>query len=373
MKKLSITLALAALAAAGSAQAQSDTKPPLTLDEIRALVRQSLPPVLFGSNTELIGLLLKAQVDTQAPFSKTFNPSKVSAAVFGRVQPTRDPQCAQPLTAAGDVDRGLCTALSGDPNGTGALTVFSYGKYLADGSVTILKRPAQKDITPTSLPAVQLSDSAAYQAALKFAISTLGVSQLEVPKLSLDSKLPVTTLTLGYGVDGKQAGQINFMKVVHIQRAALLPTPLRDPSGNQNALSYLLLPGEASFLINDSGIQGARVEHWVSAPIDPDVDPKLAKSADELINEIADDLFAQGGQHIFKLSFAFALSQSAYPNPDDPNSPHCPACLRPVLRVALYTQDTVNTAAGDVAAPGFTQDYQLVDGTENAPARLLAQ
>ena len=69
-------------------------------------------------------------------------------------------------------------------------------------------------------------------------------------------------------------------------------------------------------------------------------------------------------------AMSFALAPSAYPNPDDPNSPHCPACLRPVLRVALYAQDAKGGAPGEVAAPGFVQDYQLVDGTESEPARL---
>lgn len=371
MNKFTFTLALAAGAVAGAAQAQTDN-PPLTLDEIRALVKQSLPPVIGSNNAELVALLLQAKVDVERPFSKTFNPSKVSAAVFGRVQPTRSPSCSQTLTPAGDIDHGDCTATSGDPNGTGALTVFSYGKYFGDGSVTILKRPARKDISPTSLPAVQLSDAAAYDAAMKFAIGTLGMSSLELPRLATD-KLPVTSLTLGYGNQDKPVGQISFMKVVHLQRAAVLPTPLRDPSGNNNVLNYLLMPGDASFLINDAGIQGARVENWVSGPIDPQIDPKLAKSADDLINEIADDLYAKGGLHIAKLAFAFALAPSAYPNPDDPNSPHCPACLRPVLRVALYTLDAKNPAQGDVAAPGFMEDYQLVDGNETAPVRLREQ
>ncbi len=368
MNKFS-TLALAALLSAGAAHAQTAPNPPLSLEEIRAFVKQSLPPVIGSNNAELIGLLLKAQVDVERPFSKTFVPSKVSTAVFGRVQPTRDPSCAQPLTAVGDTDRGLCTAMSGDPNGTGALTVFSYGKNLGDGSVTILKRPARKDITLTSLPAVQLSDGAAYEAAMKFAIGTLGMSSMELPKLSTD-RLPVATLTLGLGNQDKPAGQVNVMKVVHLQRAAALPTPVRDPSGSNAVLSYLVMPGEASFLFNDSGLQGARVENWVSAPIDPALDPKMAKSADDLINEIADDLYAKGGQHINKLAFSFALAPSAYPNPDDPNSPHCPACLRPVLRVALYAQDAKGVPQGEVAAPGFMQDYQLIDGTEADPARL---
>lgn len=369
MKKFS-TLALVALLSAGAAHAQTEPSPPLSLDEIRAFVKQSLPPVIGSNNAELIGLLLKAQVDVEHPFSKTFVPGKVSTAVFGRLQPTRDPSCAQPLTTAGDTDRGLCTAISGDPNGTGALTVFSYGKNLGDGSVTILKRPARKDITPTSLPAVQLSDGAAFDAAMKFAIGTLGMSSMELPKLSTD-RLPVATLTLGFGNQDKPAvGQIGVMKVVHLQRAAVLPTPVRDPSGSNAVLSYLVMPGEASFMFNDSGLQGARVENWVSAPIDPALDPKQAKSADDLINEIADDLYAKGGQHINKLAFSFALAPSAYPNPDDPNSPHCPACLRPVLRVALYAQDAKGVLQGQVSAPGFMQDYQLVDGTEAAPARL---
>ena len=77
-----------------------------------------------------------------------------------------------------------------------------------------------------------------------------------------------------------------------------------------------------------------------------------------------------------RYQMAFALAPSGYPNPDDPNPPLCPACgvLRPVLRVVMFTFDTqVESKEGEIAAPGLVHEFQLVDGTQEAPVRPMTQ
>lgn len=381
MKRLCHALTLAALAALGAiTPAQAQTRGPLSMEEIRELVRESLPPIVTEQGTTgiLIGLLREAKMDTERPLSKTFNPTEVSRAVFGRTLPNKDPLCNQPLTNAGDVDEEECNSSSGAPNGEGAFTALSYSKRIHLGNITILKRPARKEITPTNLPDVKLDDKAAFAGAMKFATETLGLSKVEIPTPPADAPLPVNTLTLGFGEEGRQVGEIALMRMVHIKRAAELPKgiPMPTTGGSTAAaapeLMHVLLPGEATFMLDDKGVQGARVEGWVSMPIDPKLDPKLAKSSDELIEEIAQDLFAHGGRKIARLSYSFAFAQGSNPNPDDPTSPQCARCgsvLRPVLRVALYAIDARNPIQGELAAPGLVHDFDLA-GTEGA-TRLM--
>nr|WP_316638393.1 hypothetical protein [uncultured Roseateles sp.] len=374
MKQLCHALTLTALAAALGAisPAQAQTRGPLSMEEIRVMVRDSLPPIVTQQGTTgiLIGLLRDAKLDTERPLSKTFNPAEVSKAVFGRTLPSKDPLCNQPLTNAGDVDEDECNSSSGAPNGDGAFTALSFSKHIQLGNITILKRPARKDITPTSLPNVKLDDKGAYLGAMKFAVDTLGLSNAEIPTPPGDAPLPVNTLTLGFGADGRQLGEIALMRVVHIKRAAELPKgiPMAVTGGGLDEatappeLKHVLLPGEATFLLDDKGVQGARIEGWLSMPIDPKLDPKLGKSSDELIDEIAQDLFAHGGRKIARLSYSFAFAQGSNPNPEDPKSPQCARCggvLRPVLRVALYALDAKNPTQGEVAAPGLVHDFDL--------------
>jgi hypothetical protein len=368
---------------ATAAQAQERR---MTFEQVRALVLASLPPSVGKDNTELVRNLMGAKLDTKNPLSKAFDPVKVSRAVFGRLSPNRDPACSRVLTPTGDIDPGLCTSTFGDASGTGLFSVLSYSKDMRFGDITFLKRPPLQELVPETIPQVKDDPDSllkAYNNAVAFGIQTLGLPGIELPRppAGIDPHLIVTTLVLGYGQE-KNVGQIPLLHVVHVTRAAELPSPLPVPEGpgvppQQPPLTHILAPGEASFLIDDAGaVQAARVEGWASLPVDPKLDPGAAKSADELADEIAQELFAGGGQEMVKVQMAFALSPSSYPNPDDPNPPLCPACqvLRPVLRVVMYTFDTKQESpAGQIAAPGLVHEFQLVDGTVQAPVRPARQ
>src|SRR6185436_3744893 len=98
------------------AGAQAQTAPDrMTLEQVRALVKASLPPAVGKTNTELVTNLSRARLDLNNPLSKAFDPAKVSRAVFGRLSPNRDPACARSRTTTGDVDQGLCTSMFGEP------------------------------------------------------------------------------------------------------------------------------------------------------------------------------------------------------------------------------------------------------------------
>jgi len=360
------------------AGAQAQTAPDrMTLEQVRALVKASLPPAVGKTNTELVTNLSRARLDLNNPLSKAFDPAKVSRAVFGRLSPNRDPACARSRTTTGDVDQGLCTSMFGEPGGAGEFRVLSYSKDMTVGDITFLKRPAQQELTPNTIKPVTIELGAAFDTAVKFGSEALGLPKTEIatPPAGTDPAALVTTLALGFGQQDKSEGQIPLLRVVHVHRAAELPTALVDPASGLK-LTHILAPGEATFFVDDVGVQGARVEGWVSLPVDPKLDPRLAKTDDQLADEIAQELFAGGGQKIAKVQMAFALAPSGYPNPDDPNPPLCPVCgvLRPVLRVVMYTFDTkIESAQGEVAAPGLVHEFQLVDGSQQAPVRPTQQ
>jgi len=390
MNKLRTIWATFALAAVSAvyvpAALAAETNPPrdMTLEELVAMVKTSLPPILTNPGPkEVVRRLLQAKMDPES-LQKKFNPTKVATAVFGRGRGTPDALCAQPLTAALDRDEGECTVTDGktseDPK-QGAFSMLAFSKNMALGNITILKRPDFSDITPDT-PSVKLTDAEAYEKARKFAVDTIGLSPNELAPPPPGTAIPpINILSLGFNIEGiggttaapaKQ--QIDFMKVVLFPRALALPEPIVDPK-SQLSLTHLLGPGQAVFFVNDlPGVQGARVENWASMPIDTQLSLDLVKPADDLAREIAEDLYARGGKRAATLQMSFALGPASNPNPDDPNSPHCPACgavLRPVLRVALYTFDATEPPQGYVAAPGLVEDYQLVQGAPERPTRLL--
>lgn len=375
---LAATAATSLLALSAAAQ----TPPAMTLDEVRRMVDASLPPIIqAGQEGVLIGLLRGAKMDTDRPLVKTFNPNAVARLLLGRGA-TRDPTCAQPLTAALDRDEGECTMTDGGnpqggtPDAPGPFSSLTFSKNMQLGNITFFRRPAFMEIT-TDLPAVQLLPAVAYERALNFAENTLGMSPIEIPDArQLGAPLPVNTLALGFNTESAAAVSgpppIELMRVVVVQRAFQLPAPIPDPSPNSEfKLTHMFAPGEATFLVNDAGVQGARVENWVSFPIDPNLDPRLAKSRSDLVDEIAQELFAHGGRSITKIQMSFGFGVGSNPNPDDPNSPQCAACsavLRPVLRVVMYSHDAVDVQG--VARPGLVQDFQLVSAGGQS-SRLL--
>ena len=186
--------------------------------------------------------------------------------------------------------------------------------------------------------------------------------------------LPVRALLVGAEQDpGKDATRIEVQKVINFQRSFTVPGGLfKDPTTGI-VLDQVLAPGEVTVAVDDNCVQLADVQSWSDAQMDPKLDPALAKSTPELIDEITDDLFAEGVRKAGSLSILIGL-RKAFPNPDDPNPPLCPVCgvLRPALRVVISQvgPGAVDSSERNFIAPGVVREYDLVGQTEaESPAR----
>jgi len=366
MLKIKLTLAAACAALLPSAFAQN-----AQYEELRAAVARALPPVIGKDNAELAKQLQSIKID--GAISKNFDASRVAKAFFGRTTPTFANDCRLTSTPLNEADPALCELTAGlrdDP--TGAFVFMGYSKNVGQGNFKFIKRPAFKPDGTTLPSPVKLSDAGAYEGALKF-LDTLGVprSEIAAPPTNAKNPLPVRSLAVATTQEGR-ATPIVIGKAVSIPRSFAVPGGLfKGPNGE--VLDRVLAPGHATLVLDDTGVQLASVEDWADGQLDPKLDPRLAKSADELVSEITDDLYNEGVRDVGSLSILIAL-RKGYPNPDDPNPPLCPVCgvLRPALKVIISQLPVGKVAVtqGSYAAPGLVREYDLVDQTEaEAPAR----
>lgn len=363
-----ITLGLVMLTSATSVLAQG------SLEELRSQIARAMPPVIGKNNAELASKLLNIQPGT--PISRSFDASKVSRQLFGRTTPSRAPDCAASKTAAGELDDSLCSLSTGkaeDP--TGPYTVLSFSKNIGFGDIKFIKRPAFNPDNFTPPASVKKTDTQVYEEALKF-LETLGVPLTEVPKPPADAKnpLPVRSLSAG-ATSGKQEGGLlipAIQKVVELPRAFEVPGGLyKDPTSGIT-LNHVVAPGSALVVIDDSGVQAAWVRNWADVHMDKQLDPQQAKTDQELIDEIAEDLYSEGVRNASTLSILIGL-RNGYPNPEDPDSPTCPVCvLKPSIKVMVthVDRDTFRpTASQPFAAPGVVREYDLIHTSEQLPSR----
>jgi len=341
---------------------------------LRAAIAAQLRPLLGDGAGGIVEKLKGVKPD--GAISRNFNPAVVSKAVFGRAAANVAPDCNSTQTNTKEPDQGRCVIQTGSPDSpTGAFAMLAFSKNIGMGDITYLRRPAF-DPNSTVLPSpVKLSDAEAYAQALKF-LALLGVPKSEIPVAPRDAKnpLPVRALLVGAEQDpGKDATRIEVQKVINFQRSFTVPGGLfKDPTTGI-VLDQVLAPGEVTVAVDDNGVQLADVQSWSDAQMDPKLDPALAKSTPELIDEITDDLFAEGVRKAGSLSILIGL-RKAFPNPDDPNPPLCPVCgvLRPALRVVISQvgPGAVDSSERNFIAPGVVREYDLVGQTEaESPAR----
>jgi hypothetical protein len=368
MFKHRISLGLALMACATSVLAQS------SMEELRSQIARAMPPVIGKSNSELVSKLMSIQPGT--PISRSFDAGKVSRLVFGRTAPTRAPDCAATKTTAGEVDDSLCSLSTGkadDP--TGPYTLLSFSKNISLGDIKFIKRSAFKLDETTSPPSVKKTDAQAYDEALKF-LEALGVPISEIPKPPQGAKNPYPVRSLAAGAtDGKAQNGLLIpavQKIVDIPRAFEVPGGLYTDAASGITLRHVLAPGSALIAIDDNGVQTALVKGWGDVQMDKRLNPQAAKTDQELIDEITQDLYSEGVRKIGTLSILIGL-RNGYPNPDDPDSPDCPACLlTPSLKVMVSHVERGPfrpTEGQPFAAPGVVREYDLVHATEQRPSR----
>lgn len=367
MLKMKLTLAAALVALLPSAFAQTASQ----YEELHAAIARALPPVIGKDNTELAKKLQSIKID--GAISKNFDSAKVSKSFFGRSTPSSAPDCRSATTTQNEADEALCELTAGqrdDP--TGAFTYMGFNKNPGQGNFKFIKRPAFKPDSTTIPSPVKLTDALAYDSALKF-LDLVGIPRNEImmPPGNAKNPFPVRSLALGATQEGK-SNPIVIAKVVSIPRSFLVPGGLfKGPNGE--VLDRVIAPGAATVVLDDAGVQIANIDDWADGQIDPKLDARLAKSADELVNEITEDLYNEGVRQVGTLSILIGL-RKAYPNPDDPNPPLCPVCgvLRPSLKVIIsqLPAGKVVLKQGEFAAPGLIREYDLVDQTElEVPAR----
>lgn len=360
---------------AGPTLVQAQTADPKAL--LRAAVSAQVRPLL-GENSAA-GMVEKLRgVKPDGAISRGFNPATVSRAVFGRTAANVAPDCSSKQTNNKEPDQGRCVLQTGSPDSpTGAFAMLAFSKNVGLGDITFLRRPAF-DPNSTALPTpVKLSDAAAYAAALKF-LDLLGVPKSEIPVAPRDAKnpLPVRSLLVGAEQDpGKDPSRFEVQKVINFQRSFEVPGGLFKDPNTGIVLTRVLAPGEVTVALDDGGVQLADIQSWSDAQMDPKLDPSLAKTVPDLIDEITDDLFAEGVRKAGNLSILIAL-RKAYPNPDDPNPPLCPVCgvLRPALRVVISQvgPGVIESSEKNFVAPGVVREYDLVGQTEaEIPARSV--
>lgn len=362
----------AALLALSPLLAQAQTADPKEL--LRAAIANSLRPMLGDSSATVVERVMTIKPD--GALSRNFDLGRVTSAVFGRQAANFAPDCRTTTTSAKEPDGGLCLVEAGSRDSeTGAYTMLAFSKNIGAGDVMFARRAAFNPGSTTLPPSAKLSDADAYGQALKF-LDLLGVPRSEIPVPPKDAKNPLPVRSLEAGAEdekGSVAARVVVHKMVTLPRAFVVPGGLlRDPNSGV-VLSHVIAPGGATLAVTDAGVQFARLDGWSDAQMDPKLDPRRAKSTNELINEITDDLYGEGVRRVGSLSILISL-RKGYPHPDDPNPPLCPICgvLRPALQVMVSQPGVgrVDSSEKAFVAAGLMREYDLVAQTElERPAR----
>ncbi len=341
---------------------------------LRAAVSQQVRSLLGEGSGPVVERLMT--VKPEAGMTKGFDAGRVTTALFGRQAASFAPDCRSTTTSAKEPDAGLCVVEAGNRESeTGAFTLLAFSKNIGAGDLMFTRRAAFDPKSTSLPPSAKLSDSEAYEQALKF-MDLLGVPRSDIPTPPKDAKNPLPVRSLVVGAEDEKGGsstQLTVHKMVTLPRALVVPGGLLQDPNSGRVLQHVLAPGQATVAVTDSGVQYARLDGWVDAPMDPKLDPRLAKSASELVNEITDDLYGEGVRKIGTLSVLISLRR-AYPHPDDPNPPLCPVCglLRPALQVlvSLPGVGRIDSSEKAFVPPGLVREYDLVSqaGIER-PAR----
>lgn len=369
MIKLTLTVAAALAVLLPSAHAQSQT------DVLRRILQERMPAFIGKDNTELAKKLVS--IKPEGAISRSFDPNVVAKQMFGRARASSAPDCTVLQTTQKEPEEGACVMESGrrdDP--IGAYLMLAYSKNTGIGDVKFVRRAAFKPEGGTLPAATKLTDVQAYEGALKF-LELVGVPKSEIPQppAGIKNPYPVRSLAIGGG-EGERSDptlQKVIRKVVSIPRAFTVPGGIYKDPASGNTLNHVLAPGGALVVLDDAGVQFAHVDKWSDAQIDAKLDPRRAKSADQLLDEISEDLYNEGVREVGSLSILIGLRR-AYPNPDDPNPPLCPVCgvLRPALLVTVAQAGggPVTSTADNFVAAGLVREYDLIDATEEErPAR----
>ena len=371
MNPIRTTLCVSLLALA-PVLAQAQTADPRKA--LHTAVSDALQQLMGDSTAPVVERLML--VKPEGNLARNFDVGKVTSALFGRQAASFAPDCRSSTTSAREADEGLCVVEGGNRDSeTGAYTLLAYSKNIGAGNLMFARRAAFSPGSDALPPSAKLSDSDAYDQALKF-MGLLGLSTSDIPKppAGVKNPLPVRSLMAGATDDkGSTVARLTLHKTVTLPRALLVPGGLLQDPRTGFVLQHVIAPGSATLNVSDSGVQFARIDGWSDSPMDPHLARGKPKSTGDLANEIADDLYGEGVRKVGTLSILISLRR-AYPHPDDPNPPLCPVCgvLRPAVQVMVSQPgaDRTETSERAFMAPGLVREYDLVAQTDmERPAR----
>lgn len=349
---------LAAVCAATGAAAQS--RPVETPEQLASVIRESMPAVLKDGGREVVGRMLKIQLPP--PLRSSFRADVAIKTLFGDGSVIVSPDCRRVLTPTGDRDPGDCTATLGQEGGAGAFSRLAYSKNMGLGNIKFVKRdPVPTSFTPP--PSTKLSDKEAAAHGLEFLQKIVGIPAAELPG-DLAWERQVRSLALNGGGDGK-AEKVVLQKVLIVPRTFALPDGIVDPANPNRRLDRVLAPGRAMVMLDDRGIAGAAVQDWNELRIDPNMSPDQAKSTNELINEIAEDLFSEGVRSIAQMRFQL-IAGSDWRGTYGWLLPAVRVHISPVLRDP--TEDEQQKLYARQATAGLVREYALVRSADDPPA-----
>ncbi len=126
---------------------------------------------------------------------------------------------------------------------------------------------------------------------------------------------------------------------------------------NKQNLTHVPLPGKAIVAVDDTGVAGAIVDGWQELRVDPKMSADQAKSGDDLIDEIAEDLFNDGIRSVNRLNFHVAIA-SDWRGSFGLLLPAVQVDVSPVAHD--LSEDQQKQLQGQATA-GIVKEYSLVD------------
>ncbi len=362
-----LKLGVAAALAAGVAATDAQTAPAGTIggisniEQITSIVDAALPPILAGDNSAIATQLLNAPI--APPLSETFSPRTALHAVLGHEEDESAPDCRHRTHEGDKDDDDHCKGGTGSSDGSGAYRHLS--ENLALGNIRYLSRPAfNPNFVAADLKPVTISDADALSRSVSLLSKGFGLSPTEfpLPPASIVGTKPtgfVSSLIVRGNSSGGDAAVAPtvIQKLVHIRRGVLVNLPA-DTSGHMQ--TYVPAPGEAKVLMDAKGIVGVMIENWRELRSNPSANPKLAKSRDMLVNEIAQDLLSNGGSRIAHLSAHITYGS------DCRDAGFC--YLVPAVQVyvapatgTLNSDQLQQIIAGKIGTAGFVREYALIN------------
>lgn len=356
-------IALAALLVTGIGSALAQTQSPefQSPREVFNFLSERMPAFLKDDalRRQLVGSMLK--VPLAPPLRSTFDPNKATKTLLGDGSVLLSTDCRRTGTPVGERDPGDCTASIGDENGAGAFTRFSYSKSLGFGNLKFIKRPAVPTQIPdfTKLPQPKLTDNEAYDNARKLVAELLGLPASELLGLPPGAKTPpVRSLNIQAGGE-KPISPIILQKIVFLQRGFEITTP----GGTGQTTTQIQAPGKVAVAFDADGLAGFAVQNWQELRVDPDMSADDTKSGQQLLEEMAEDLFNDGVRSAADVKFGPVISS------DQRNQI---GLLLPAVQVFVHPtigrldEKAQNALAGKATA-GLVKEYALVNRKEDSP------